>query len=216
MPLAVLSAILLVVAYNMGEWREIPKLLKMSWATRIVWIVTICLTVFADLTIAVQVGVVLAALLFIRKVSATTTVARVTKDYIEDGRPHILQDKVIPGYVTVIRIHGPFLFGVTDKLGEAVGNVDTLAPIVILRLRNMTAVDATGLLAIEDLAHQLREAGRTLIICGARPQPALIDAAGRRRSARRRENICPDIQSSPGAGQGCFTRGTMPRAKNRQ
>ena len=66
-PLAVLSAILLVVAYNMGEWREIPKLLRMSKATVTVWSATLALTVFADLTVAVQVGIVLAALMFIRR-----------------------------------------------------------------------------------------------------------------------------------------------------
>jgi MFS superfamily sulfate permease-like transporter len=85
-PLAVLSAILMVVSYNMGEWGEIQKLLKMSWATVAVWLTTFALTVFADLTVAVQVGIVLAALLFIHKVAKTTTVSRVTKEYVEDGR----------------------------------------------------------------------------------------------------------------------------------
>ena len=82
-PLAVLAAILMVVAYNMGEWREIPKLLKMSWSTISVWLATFALTVFADLTVAVQVGMVLAALLFIRKVAKTTTVSKVTRQYVE-------------------------------------------------------------------------------------------------------------------------------------
>src|SRR6185369_16569659 len=81
-PLSALSAILLVVAYNMGEWKEIPKLLKMSWATVAVWFTTFSLTVFADLTLAVEFGIVLAALMFIRKVAATTTVSIVTQDYI--------------------------------------------------------------------------------------------------------------------------------------
>src|SRR5204863_10044991 len=76
-PLAVLAAILFVVAYNMGEWREIPKLLRMSWASISVWLTTFLLTVFADLTVAVEVGLLLAALLYIRKVTQTTTVTRV-------------------------------------------------------------------------------------------------------------------------------------------
>lgn len=114
-PLAVLSAILLVVSYNMGEWKEIPKLLKMSWATISVWALTFGLTVFADLTVAVQFGVILAALMFIRKVAATTTVSPVTQKYIEDGRPHNLQDKNIPECVSIFRVHGPFLFGATEK-----------------------------------------------------------------------------------------------------
>ena len=114
-PLAVLAAILLVVSYNMGEWKEIPKLLKLTWADISVWAITFALTVFADLTVAVEVGIVLAALLFIRKVTGTTTVTRVTKQYVDDGWSHILQDKPIPDYVAVFRIHGPFLFGAARK-----------------------------------------------------------------------------------------------------
>ena len=92
-PLAVLAAILLVVAYNMGDWAEIPELLKLTKMDISVWLVTFGLTVFADLTIAVEVGMVLAMFLFIRKVSLTTTVSQVTPDYVESGRAHILQDK---------------------------------------------------------------------------------------------------------------------------
>src|SRR5688572_20725778 len=114
-PMAVLAAILLIVAYNMGEWHEIPELWKQGWTDRMVWFVTFALTVFADLTVAVEAGMILAALLFIRRVAATTTVSRVTSEYVERGHPHSLQGKSIPDYVSIIRIHGPFLFGATDK-----------------------------------------------------------------------------------------------------
>ena len=203
-PLAVLSAILMVVAYNMGEWREIPKLLKLSWATVTVWFVTFTLTVFADLTLAVQVGIVLAALLFIGKVAKTTTVARVTKEYIEDGRPHLLQDKSIPDYVTVVRIHGPFLFGTTEKLSAVTDPIEGLTPVVILRLRNMTAIDATGLLALEDLADRLHAAGRTLILCGARPQPAKLMRQAEFERHVGRENICPHITAALGRARAVY------------
>lgn len=195
-PLAVLSAILMVVAYNMGEWREIPKLLKMSRATVAVWLTTFALTVFADLTVAVQVGIVLAALLFIRKVAKTTTVSRVTKEYVEDGRLHVLQDKHIPDYVTVIRIHGPFLFGMTEKLSAVIDRIDDLTPVVILRLRNMTAIDATGLLALEDLADKLHATGRHPILCGARPQPAKLMRQAEFERHVGRENVCPHITAA--------------------
>ena len=193
-PLAVLAAILMVVAYNMGEWREIPKLLKLSWATISVWLITFALTVFADLTLAVEFGMVLASLLFIRKVAKTTTISKVTKEYIEDGRLHILQDKHIPEYVSVVRIHGPFLFGVAENLSAVTdGIIQDLTPVVILRLRNMTAVDATGLLAMEDLAVKLHAAGRILILCGARPQPAKLMHQAEFEQHVGRENICPHI-----------------------
>lgn len=206
-PLAVLAAILMVVAYNMGEWRKIPKLLKMSWATIVVWFATFALTVFADLTVAVQVGIVLAALLFIRKVAETTTVSIVTKDYVEDGRAHSLQDRQIPDYVTIIRVHGPFLFGTTQKLAAATTDTESLTPVVILRLRNMTALDATGLLAFEDFADRLHGTGRTLILCGARTQPAKLMKQAEFEEHVGVVNICPDIAAALERAQAVHDQG---------
>src|SRR5437588_1373803 len=165
-PMAALAGLLMVVAYNMGEWREIPQLLKLTKTDISVWLVTFALTVFADLTVAVEAGMILAALLFIARVANTTTVSQVTDDYIEDGRAHILQDKDIPYYATIFRIHGPLLFGATDKLSIVTENIHQLPPVVILRLRNMTALDAPGLFALEELAKQLHASKRTLILCG--------------------------------------------------
>ena len=90
-PLTTLAAVLFVVAYNMGEWKEIGAVLEMDYAAISVWLVTFALTVFADLTVAVGVGLTLAALLYIRKVADTTTVSPVTDEYIRDGMPHVLQ-----------------------------------------------------------------------------------------------------------------------------
>jgi SulP family sulfate permease len=173
-PLSVLAAILFVVAYNMGEWREIPELLKLSRLEIGTWAITFLLTVFADLTVAVEVGMILAALVFIRKVTTTTTVAKVTEEYLREGHAHILQHKEIPPYVTIFRIHGPFLFGATDKIDEILEQIPELPPIVILRLRNMTAIDATGLQALEKFADAVHTSGRGLILCGAREQPAQL------------------------------------------
>jgi len=184
------------VAYNMGEWREIGSILKLGRADKAVWAVTFALTVVADLTVAVEVGMALAALLYIYRVSQTTTVAPVTNEYIEDGRPHVLQDKTIPDYVTILRIHGPFFFGTTDKLTEATEDLSGFAPIVILRVRNMTAIDATGLHALEKLADRLHQSGRSVLVCGARRQPArmleraeFVDHIGQ-------ENIVPHIAAA--------------------
>lgn len=195
-PLAALAAILMVVAYNMGEWQEIPEILKLSSADIAVWLITVTLTVVTDLTFAVEVGMLLAALMFIRKVSRTTTVTRVTRDYVEDSRVHVLQGKDIPDYATVYRIHGPFLFGATDKFEEIVDSIDSLPPIVILRLRNMTAIDATGLGAIESLADQLQASGRSLLLCGAREQPAQLMHQAEFERHVGAENICPSIEDA--------------------
>src|SRR5271169_1617815 len=95
-PLSVLAAILLVVSYNMGEWREIPELLKLSRLEIGTWLITFALTVFADLTVAVEAGMILAALVYIRKVTSTTTVAEITEHSVQQGQAHILQHKDIP------------------------------------------------------------------------------------------------------------------------
>ena len=192
-PLAALAGILFMVAYNMGDWGEIPETLKLTKADIAVWALTFGLTVFADLTLAVEVGMILAAFTFIRKISQTTTVSKVTDEYIEHGRVHTLQDKDIPGYAAVYRIHGPFLFGVTDKISAITENMEQLPAIVIVRLRNMTAIDATGIAALQELADQLHKSGRSMLICGARPQPAeLMKEAGFDRHVGE-ENICENI-----------------------
>jgi sulfate permease, SulP family len=195
-PMAVLAGILLVVSYNMGEWREIPQLLKLTKTDISVWLVTFALTVFADLTVAVETGMILAALLFISRVASTTTVSQVTDDYIEDGRVHILQDKDIPYYATIFRIHGPFLFGATDKISAVTENLHQLPPVVILRLRNMTALDATGLFALEEVARQLHATNRTLILCGAREQPARLIHQAEFERIIGSENICENVQDA--------------------
>jgi SulP family sulfate permease len=195
-PLAVLAAILLMVAYNMGEWSEIPELLRLTKTDVSVWIITFALTVFADLTVAVGVGMVCAALLFIKRVADTTTVTAVTDAYVQDGHLHSLQHQTIPPYVRIFRIHGPFLFGATDKLRTVLDTLEDLPPIVILRLRNMTALDATGLRALEELAAALHASGRTLILCGARHQPqALIARADFRRHIGQ-ANVCENISTA--------------------
>lgn len=173
-PLCVLAAILFVVSYNMGEWREIPAILKQGKADIAVWIITFALTVVADLTVAVEAGMVLAALLYISRVTSTTTVERVSQEYIEEGRKHSLQSVEIPEGVAIYRIHGPFLFGASDKLSIVEDDLAELPPVVIVRLRNMTAIDGTGLHALEHLADVLHESGRHLIVCGMRQQPGRL------------------------------------------
>ena len=195
-PLSALAAILMIVAYNMGDWEEIPEILKLSAADIAVWLLTLTLTVVTDLTFAVEVGMVLAALTFIRKVSRTTTVSPVTKDYVEDSRVHVLQGKDIPDYAIVYRIHGPFLFGATDKFADILQSIDKLPPIVILRLRNMSAIDATGLGAIRDLADTLQDSGRSLLLCGAREQPSQLMKQAEFERHVGAENICGSISEA--------------------
>lgn len=195
-PLAVLAAILMIVAANMGEWAEIRPLLRQSYTDRAVWAVTLFLTVFADLTVAVEVGMVLAALLFIRRVSETTTVSRVTDDYVRESKAHVLQDKPIPDDMAIFRIHGPFLFGSTDQLTRLFDHVESMPAIVAFRLRNMTALDATGLKALEDAADLLKRSGRHALFCGAREQPAQLMRASGFADHIGPDNMCPNIDAA--------------------
>lgn len=195
-PLAALAAILMVVAWNMGEWRELSKVFQQTYADIAVWAATFTLTVFADLTVAVQFGMILAALLFIGRIANTTTVSQVTRDYLRSGLKHILQDKDIPPYATILRIHGPFLFGSTDKLAEWESKIPDFPPIVLLRLRNMTALDATGLHAIEEFASKLQSTNRTMIVCGALPQPLQLMKRAKFRKLVGPENVCADVEQA--------------------
>jgi sulfate permease, SulP family len=192
-PLCVLAAILFVVSYNMGEWREIPALLRLSRLEIATWLVTFLLTVFADLTVAVEAGMILAALVYIQKVTQTTTVTRVTEQYLKDGYVHILQHKEIPPYVAIFRIHGPFLFGATDKIDEVISQIPELPYVVVVRLRNMTALDATGLQALEHLATQVRDSGRAIVFCGARQQPQQMIQDANFHEHIGAENICENV-----------------------
>jgi SulP family sulfate permease len=195
-PLATLAAVLFVVAYNMGEWREIGTILRLSKTDIAVWITTFSLTVLADLTVAVGVGMALAALLYIRRIAETTTVAPVTREYLRDGMAHILQDKEIPANVTILRIHGPFLFGTTDKLAEATKDMAQFGDVVILRLRNMTALDATGIHALEQFADRLRKTGKALLLCGARDQPSQLISRSDFQKHVGAENVLPHVQAA--------------------
>ncbi len=194
-PLPVLSGLLLVVAYNMGEWREIPGVIRLGYSSTVVWLITFGLTVFADLTVAVEAGMALAALLFIRKVTNTTTIAEVTPEHIQADAEHNLHLNPFPSGAAMFRIHGPFLFGAVEKLSIIYDKIDSLPPVVLIRLRNMNAIDATGVLALEELAETLKKSGRSMIICGMRDQPERIIGLSDIHEVIGRENVCKSLRA---------------------
>ena len=186
MPLAALAGILFMVAYNMGDWAEIPEILKLTKADIAVWLLTVFLTVFADLTLAVEVGMILAAFTFIRKISHHHHGLQSHRDYVEDSRAHILQGKDIPDYAAVYRIHGPFLFGVTDKISTITDQL------------SIASAHRHSALAQHDRHRRHRhrrtggtrrsapQSGRSMLVCGARPAARSTDARSRLRTPRRR------------------------------
>ena len=195
-PLPVLAAILMVVSYRMGEWHEIPSVLRLSGADRVVWAATFAPTVFADLTVAVEVGMLLAALLFIHRVAATTTVATVTDDMLGDGEPRVLTDRYIPAYCSVIRIRGPFLVGATEKLDHATSDPSKFGEVVVLKMTYMSAIDGTGIHSLEKLAMRLRESNRSLVLCGAQSQPADLIERSKLIKLIGRRNLAPHLDAA--------------------
>jgi SulP family sulfate permease len=195
-PLATLSAVLVVVAFNMGEWHQFVRLPRWPKSDAAVFLTAFALTVLVDLTVAVEIGMVLAAVLFIKRISETTQITAVDPATETEGSHHSLVGKEIPQGVLIFRVFGAFFFGAADKLETALQRARQDPDILILRMRKVLAMDATGLNALEDLYEKLRARGKYLILSGPHTQPLLVmDKAGFLDRIGR-ENVCAHIDSS--------------------
>ncbi|MEQ1936389.1 MAG: STAS domain-containing protein, partial [Fimbriimonadaceae bacterium] len=161
-----------------------------------VWLITFLLTVFADLTVAVEAGMILACLLFVGRITATTRVERITPEDIESADEHSLHTNELPEGVAIYRIHGPFMFGSTDKLEVIERDLEELPKVVMLRLRDMNALDTTGIKAIEHIHSMLRKSGRHLVICGLRGQPLELFERAKMEKVLGTENIQPSVRTA--------------------
>ncbi len=178
-PLATLSAVLVTVALNMGEWHNFSRLPKWPRSDAAVFLTAFGLTVMIDLTVAVEIGMVLAAVLFIKRVSETTQITAVDEATETEGSQHSLVGKEIPKGVMIYRIFGSFFFGAADKLETALKRSGTEPDVLILRMRKVLAMDATGLNALEDLYERLHARGKHLVLSGPHTQPLfMMDKAG--------------------------------------
>ncbi len=192
-PLATLSAVLVTVALNMGEWHNFGRIPKWPRSDALVFLATFGLTVIIDLTVAVEIGMVLAAVLFIKRVSETSQITEVDESTETEGSHHSLVGKEIPEGVMIYRMFGAFFFGATDKLESALKRLKQEPDVLILRMRKVLAMDATGLNALEDLYERLHRGGRHLVLSGPHTQPLfMMDKAGFLDQLGR-ENVCADI-----------------------
>ncbi len=195
-PLATLSAVLVNVALNMGEWHNFRRLPKWPRSDAVVFLAAFGLTVVIDLTVAVEIGMVLAAVLFIKRVSETTQINAVDEISETEGSQHSLVGKEIPKGVMIYRIFGSFLFGAADKLETALKRAGQEPEVLILRMRKVLAMDATGLNALEDLYERLRAHGKQLLLSGPHAQPLfMMDKAGFL-DRLGKENVCATIELS--------------------
>jgi SulP family sulfate permease len=192
-PIPALSAVLVMVAWNMGEWKELKQIFRLPKSDITVWATTFALTVLFDLTVAVEIGMLLAAVLFIKRIAETTSVLPADAGAPQEER-RTLVGKQIPAGVNVYRVTGPLLFGAADRLDEAIP-AET-PPVVIVKLRDVPAIDATGLHALEQLADRLLAQGSTLILCDARPQPLRTLWKSGVREHLGRQNLCLTIESA--------------------
>jgi SulP family sulfate permease len=195
-PLATLSAVLINVAMNMGEWHNFGRLPKWPRSDSAVFLATFSLTVIIDLTVAVETGMVLASMLFIKRVADTTQITAVDETTETEGSHHSLIGKEIPEGVMIYRIFGSFFFGAADKLESALRRLKQEPDVLILRMRKVLAMDATGLNALEDLHERLRRHNKHLVLSGPHTQPLfMMDKAGFL-DRLGRDNVCADINLS--------------------
>ncbi|WPJ94099.1 SulP family inorganic anion transporter [Coraliomargarita algicola] len=170
-PMPTMAAVLVMVALHMGEWRALKEIKRMQTGDALVLLTTFALTVIFDLVVAIEIGMVLAALLFIRRVSETTEVSRVTHNDVLESPEHVAQGKAIPEGVLVYRIFGPFLFGAADKMQDALEELSDYPKVIILRMHLVTAMDTTALYALVNLVERMRERGTSIVVSGIHRQP---------------------------------------------
>jgi len=195
-PMGAMSAVLIVVALRMGEWHELTRLAKMPLSDALVLVTTCALTVIFDLVVAVEVGMILAAVLFIKRVSETTEVSRVTHEDMLERPEHIAQGKEIPEGALVYRIFGPFLFGAAEKMEDALADVDEWPRVLILRLHLVTAMDATGMNALESIVERMKKRDSTVLLSGIHQQPLQMLRKAGFLEVIGRENFCPTFDDA--------------------
>jgi SulP family sulfate permease len=204
-PLSALAAILVVVSYHMSEWRSFASLLRAPRSDLVVLLLTFVLTIFVDLTVAVQVGIVVASLLFMKRMADLTNVEGITeqlRDRDEDPSeiarlgPHrrrSIGGRDIPPGVEIYAVDGPFFFGAADKLRDVMSEIATPPKVFILRMRNVPAIDATGMHALEQVARRIQSQGTTMILCELGQGPLRTLVRARKLTLFGRENLAKDM-----------------------
>jgi SulP family sulfate permease len=198
-PLPALAGILTIVSYRMGEWHSFVMILKAPKSDAVVLAVTFLLTIFLDLTVAIEIGIVLAALLFIRRLSASNSISEIKGSFFDEedrDDPDALGRKVIPEGVEVYEINGPFFFGVVSTFMETMSNIEKDPKIRILRMRHVSSIDATALNALQKVVHQSKHSGVIIMLSGVNDyvrnqlnNSGLVDMIGR-------DNILTNIDKS--------------------
>lgn len=195
-PLAVLSAVLIVVAIRMGEWHQFSRLRRWPKSDAALFGTAFLLTIVTDLPVAVGASLVLASALLVKRLSETTQVQADEEVTQAESPGQTTTGRVIPPGVLVFRVFGAFFFGAADKLETSLRRSGQLPDVLILRMRDVLAMDATGLDALEDLQEKIKQRGKLLILCGPHSQPlfaltrsGFLDRIGM-------DNVCGDMDAA--------------------
>ncbi|MGH7597303.1 MAG: SulP family inorganic anion transporter [bacterium] len=200
-PMPVLAAILIFVAYNMSEWHSFVKLLRSPKSDVAVLLATFLLTVLIDLTVAIEVGVVLAAFLFMRRMANVTQASFITKELRQDddeleNDPNAISKRVVPAGVEVFEIYGALFFGAIEQFKDSMRLLEKPPKVLILRIRNLLAIDASALQALEMEFKNAQKHGTVLVLSGVHTQPlyamrqsGFLDKIGE-------ENVCGNIDDA--------------------
>ena len=179
-PMATLAGILMLVAYQMSEWRVFRAELRGPREDAAVLLSTFFLTVIIDLTVAIAVGMVLAAFLFMKRMAETTNVAAVTRALRSDGddvtysAPGAISQRDIPQRVEVFEISGPFFFGAAEAFKEALGQIAGRPWVIIIRMRDVNLLDSSGLHALQDVVRRFRRDKTIVLLSEVHAQPLQV------------------------------------------
>jgi SulP family sulfate permease len=194
-PMPTLAAILIVVAYNMSEWEEFKDLLRGPKSDAVVLLATFSLTVLIDLTVAIQIGVLLATFLFMQRMSDATQVTQVTETLVDqdESSTRDISKLEVPAGVEVFEIYGSLFFGAIERFKDAMRSVEKRPRVLILRMRQVHTIDASGLHSMNELLEATARRNIALVISAVRPNVRqLMDQAGFS-EALGAENFCDDV-----------------------
>ena len=177
-PLATLAGILVVVAYHMSEWRAFRMEFRAPKSDLAVLLITFALTVLVDLTVAIEVGIVLAAFLFMRRMAEVTNISVLTHEFTDpaddfEGDPNAVRRRAVPPGVEVYEISGPFFFGAAETFKDRLGQIAGRPRVLILRMRHVPAIDSTGLNALRDLVRRCAREGTRVLLSDVHAQPVV-------------------------------------------
>lgn len=195
-PMACLAGVLVVVSYNMSEWRQFKALLKMPKSDVSVLLITFFLTVLFDLTIAIEVGVVLAVVMFIRRIMETSEVSVINEEMQQDVYAENDEKLSIPNGVAVYEVNGPFFFGVANKFEEQMDLMGEHPKVRIIRMRKVPFIDTTGIHNLKNLCESAKREGTITVLSGVNPKVQHVLEQSSFDHLIGQQNICPDIYTA--------------------